>query len=69
MDISRYGAALQLMPAGRTARLRGRRTDVFVAPATPKIDDDIMFALIDAVAVDGCSHWTRASAILSSSRS
>jgi AbrB family looped-hinge helix DNA binding protein len=47
LDISRYGAGLQLIPAGRTARLvdeEGR----LVATGETSIDDDIVFGLIDS---------------------
>jgi len=47
LDISRYGAGLQLIPAGRTARLvdEGGR---LVATGDASIDDDIVFTLIDS---------------------
>jgi AbrB family looped-hinge helix DNA binding protein len=47
LDISRYGAGLQLIPAGRTARLveEGGR---LVATGDTPIDDDVVFALIDS---------------------
>lgn len=47
LDISRYGAGLQLIPAGRTARLvdEGGR---LVATGTTSIDDDDVFGLIDS---------------------
>lgn len=47
VEISRYGAGLQLIPAGRTARvvLEG---DVPVATGTTKIDDEVVFGLLDA---------------------
>jgi AbrB family looped-hinge helix DNA binding protein len=47
VDISRYGAGLQLVPAGRTARLV-REDGVLVATGGTKIDDDDVFALVDA---------------------
>lgn len=46
VDISRYGAGLQLTPIGRTARL----VDEFgalVATGDTTIDDDVVFGLID----------------------
>lgn len=46
VDISRYGAGLQLVPTGRTARL----VDEFgtlVATGDTEIDDDVVFGLID----------------------
>ncbi len=47
LDISRYGSGLQVIPAGRTARLvdeDGR----LVATGDTSIDDDVVFALIDS---------------------
>ena len=47
VDISRYGAGLQLVPGGRTAQLveeDGR----LVATGETVIDDEIVFGLIDA---------------------
>lgn len=46
VDISRYGAGLQLIPAGRTARLIDQG-GVLVATGTTPIDDDTVFGLID----------------------
>ncbi len=47
VDISRYGEGLQLIPAGRTARLVDE-DGVVVASGTTRIDDDAVFGLIDA---------------------
>jgi len=47
VDISRYGAGLQLVPAGRTARLI-EEDGVLVATGDTQISDADMFALIDA---------------------
>lgn len=47
VDISRYGAGLQLVPAGRTARLV-EDSGVLVATGERTIDDDDLLALIDA---------------------
>lgn len=47
VDISRYGAGLQLIPTGRTARLVDE-SGVLVATGDTEIDDDGVFALIDA---------------------
>lgn len=47
VDISRYGSGLQLIPAGRTARLV-EEAGVLVAAGTTQIDDDVVFDLIDA---------------------
>ena len=47
VDVSRYGAGLQLVPAGRTARLSevdGR----LVADSTTPITDDDVFGLLDS---------------------
>lgn len=46
VDISRYGAGLQLLPAGRTARLVDE-DGVLVATADTAIDDETVFGLID----------------------
>jgi AbrB family looped-hinge helix DNA binding protein len=47
VDISRYGAGLQLIPTGRTAQLVDE-SGVLVASGDTEIDDDDVFALIDA---------------------
>ncbi len=47
VDISAYGAGVQLVPAGRTARLV-EEDGVLVAAGETPVDDDIVFALIDA---------------------
>jgi len=47
VDISRYGAGLQVVPAGRTARVI-EEDGVLVATGKTKIDDDTVFGLIDA---------------------
>lgn len=47
LDISWQGPGLQLVPGGRTARLV-ERDGVLVATGDSEIDDDDMFALIDA---------------------
>lgn len=46
VDISRYGAGLQLVPTGRTARLV-EESGVLVATGNTMIDDDTVFVLID----------------------
>jgi AbrB family looped-hinge helix DNA binding protein len=46
VDISRYGAGLQLLPIGRTARLVDE-SGVLVATGDTVIDDDVVFGLID----------------------
>ena len=47
VDISRYGAGLQLVPAGRTARLV-EEGGVLVATGETTIDDQDVSALIDS---------------------
>ena len=47
VDISRYGAGLQLLPTGRTAQLVDE-SGVLVATGDTVIDDDDVFGLIDA---------------------
>lgn len=47
VDISRYGAGLQLVPVGRTARLV-EEAGGLVATGDTVIDDDVVFGLIDA---------------------
>ncbi len=47
VDISRYGAGLQLIPAGRTARIVDEN-GVPVATGDTTIGDDDVFALIDS---------------------
>jgi AbrB family looped-hinge helix DNA binding protein len=47
VDVSHYGAGLQLIPAGRTARIV-EEDGALVATGETQIDDDIVFNLIDA---------------------
>ena len=47
VDISRYGGGLQVVAAGRTARLV-EENGVLVATGESTIDDDDVFALIDS---------------------
>jgi len=47
VDISRYGAGLQIVPAGRTARVV-EEASVLVATGETTIGDDTVFGLIDA---------------------
>jgi AbrB family looped-hinge helix DNA binding protein len=47
VDISRYGAGLHLVPAGRTAVLT-EESGVLVAGGETPIDDDTVFSLIDS---------------------
>lgn len=47
VDVSRYGAGLHLVPAGRTARL----TEVdgrLVAGSATAVTDDVVFGLLDS---------------------
>lgn len=46
VEISRYGAGLQLVPSGRTARLV-TEDGVLVATGQTQIDDEDVFGLID----------------------
>lgn len=46
VDISRYGAGLQLIPTGRTAQLVDE-AGVLVAAGDTAIDDETVFGLID----------------------
>jgi len=47
VDITPYGAGAQVVPAGRTARLVEESGVLLAAGETP-VDDDVVFALIDA---------------------
>ena len=47
LDISRYGAGLQLVPGGRTAELI-TSDGVLVVSGTTVIDDDTVLGLIDS---------------------
>jgi hypothetical protein len=47
VDISPYGAGLQILPTGRTARLV-REEGVLVATGDAQIDDGDVFGLLDA---------------------
>jgi AbrB family looped-hinge helix DNA binding protein len=47
VDISRYGAGLQVIPAGRTARIVDEK-GVPVATGDTAIGDEDVFALVDA---------------------
>lgn len=46
VDLSRYGAGLQLVPAGRTARLV-EEDGALVADSETPVDDDVVFGLLD----------------------
>jgi AbrB family looped-hinge helix DNA binding protein len=47
VDISRYGAGLQLIPTGRTAQLVDEGGAI-VATGDTEIDDTVVFGLIDS---------------------
>jgi AbrB family looped-hinge helix DNA binding protein len=47
VDISRYGAGLQVIPTGRTAQLVDE-AGALVATGETQIDDDVVFGLIDS---------------------
>ena len=47
VDLSRYGAGLQLVPAGRTAQLV-EVDGTLVADSTTRVTDDIVFGLLDS---------------------
>ncbi|EIV91044.1 looped-hinge helix DNA binding domain, AbrB family [Frankia sp. QA3] len=47
VDISPYGAGVQVVPAGRTARLV-EENGVLVSAGDTPVDDDVLFGLIDA---------------------
>lgn len=47
VDVTRYGAGLAVVPAGRTARLVDER-GVLVVDGETEIDDDVVFGLVDA---------------------
>lgn len=47
VDITQYGAGLQLTPSGRTARLVAE-DGALVATGDTTIDDDVVFGLIDS---------------------
>ncbi len=47
VDITPYGAGLAIIPAGRTAKLV-EVDGVLVGTSDTPIDDDVVFALIDA---------------------
>nr|WP_261576336.1 AbrB/MazE/SpoVT family DNA-binding domain-containing protein [Frankia gtarii] len=47
VDISPYGAGVQVVPAGRTARLV-EENGVLVSAGDTPVDDDVLFGLVDA---------------------
>jgi AbrB family looped-hinge helix DNA binding protein len=47
VDVTRYGAGLQLVPAGRTARVT-RVDDVLLAESDTPVTDDDVFGILDA---------------------
>jgi AbrB family looped-hinge helix DNA binding protein len=48
VDLSRYGAGLQLVPAGRVARLVEEEDGSLVADSDTTITDDDVFGLLDS---------------------
>lgn len=48
VDLSRYGAGLHLVPAGRTARLVEDEDGSLVGESTTSITDDDVFGLLDS---------------------
>ncbi|AXE37407.1 AbrB/MazE/SpoVT family DNA-binding domain-containing protein [Acidipropionibacterium virtanenii] len=48
VDISAYGAGLQLIPGGRTARLEREDNGRLVSHGQTEVTDEAMYALIDA---------------------
>jgi AbrB family looped-hinge helix DNA binding protein len=48
VDISWYGAGLQIVPHGRTARVVEEEDGLLVITGETKLTDDVMYALIDA---------------------
>ncbi len=48
VDISRHGAGVQITPSTRTATLQRGPHGRLVATGTTPIDDDVVFAAIDA---------------------
>jgi AbrB family looped-hinge helix DNA binding protein len=47
VDLSRYGNGLQLVPAGRTARIAAEG-DGLVAESSTEVTDEMVFDLLDA---------------------
>ena len=48
VDISPYGAGVQITPGGRTARLVRDANGRLVAEASTTVSDEVLFAMIDA---------------------
>lgn len=48
VDVSAYGAGVQITPGGRTARLQRNADGRLVATSTTAFTDEEMFALIDS---------------------
>lgn len=48
VDVSAYGAGVQITPGGRTARLQHAPDGRLVAVSETTVTDDDMFALIDS---------------------
>ncbi len=49
VDISPYGAGLQLIPGGRTAQLVREEDGRLVSQGATQVSDEAMYALMDAV--------------------
>ena len=49
VDISAYGAGVQLVPGGRTARLTRDDDGRLVADSDTVVTDEAMYALIDSI--------------------
>ncbi|MBA2444592.1 MAG: AbrB/MazE/SpoVT family DNA-binding domain-containing protein [Nocardioidaceae bacterium] len=47
VDVTQYGAGLQIVPTGRTARLR-EIDGALVASSSTVVTDEVLFGLIDA---------------------
>jgi AbrB family looped-hinge helix DNA binding protein len=48
VDVSAYGSGLQITPGGRTAHLTRDHNGRLVAAGDGSLDDDTLFAMIDA---------------------
>lgn len=48
VDVSHYGAGLQILPVGRTARLEAVDDGSLVAVSDTPVDDEVVFGLIDS---------------------
>ncbi|WP_150460248.1 AbrB/MazE/SpoVT family DNA-binding domain-containing protein [Nesterenkonia ebinurensis] len=48
VDVSRYGAGVQLTPGGRTARIERDADGRLVSRGETQVNDDVLYALLDA---------------------